>query len=537
MSKDTYGLGSMSQEFAARWIQRRLEGYFQNLIDRGLSYAEAEGDRTYRNAVTRLNTWYHQTYGIDANIGRATDRRTPQRRKFTSEIEEEDAPNTFKLNKIRVMSSYPGGRIPWPTRRPGHLKDVIALKGSRSLTETNFVVQDSNVSITGFTTLRRMPGRGSAILELGISFARYLMKKHYQIEFQHVQQTISQVGGGAGTIVPAQIEFWYKADNYSVGVNGSTIDPVYGTVAIAINSSSSLGSIGTDIATQVLTAKVFGAGVSLDAGGGNIDYEFYGYIPYYNDMIDNIGNSVLMRRGAMVRVENLIVNCNQMTRIRIQNQTANDSGTTSTDTIDQNPVHGRVFYFKNPAPIVDTYGSFVNSSIYNILKLMHDRNGDGIIMPDTTNIAGPLSPLNQLPRTEVFTNVATYRDFSLGPGEIKDFNINFKFDGSIVRFIKGLKLSFKDTPGLPNEDPYQVMIDKDSGAMGTSVLFCFEKAMSNGSNNVKIAYHRNITSTAYVKKNIIKNPMNVWAFADQTFHQSDPDGEGPLVSNADDTTV
>lgn len=128
---------------------------------------------------------------------------------------------------------------------------------------------------------------------------------------------------------------------------------------------------------------------------------------------------------------------------------------------------------------------------------MHDRNGDGLIIPDAALPTSSNGVWNQLPTTDMFVNCKKYDSFSLAPGEVKSFTLKFKFYGTFPNFIKGLALTPAGEVGAPN---YQHDITRESSALGTSILFAFDKVLSTGTNNVIINYEATTRTAAILGK-------------------------------------
>lgn len=425
------------------------------------------------------------------------------------------------------------GRIPFPRKKPKTSKSIFAQKGSRGKIEQNVqAVEGTNVSYLGFTSMIRAPQGvaankvlyGSAPFHVGMAIVRLMFKKEYNVDIEHPSQTItdlnmvSQVGstftngiptgGSIGLNQPNYINFVRKVTPIPYGSTGNPALPTYEVKwGLQLSATTTMMQIAWEIAQNVICSRDFGAMGGADTGSGSVNqiYELYG--AYFYDADTNFtGSTIHVRKGMILLGDyNVAVRCNST--IYFQNQTASDSGGAtaySTDVVDANPIRGRIYYFSHPNPVVRTYQGQTDDKSW---KLMHDANGDGVIYPDTNAIgttgtgSGNLgSGFNQLPGGDMFMNLKKYDTISLAPGEMKRFDFNFKFNGNINKFITGLRLL--NTTGVAydyvtlNPNQYQYQVNAQSKALGSSVLFAFEKRLSTGAGNPIVTYQRNTYTSA-----------------------------------------
>lgn len=445
-------------------------------------------------------------------------------------------------------SGIPGrytGPAPVPNKRPKVDKSDYALRGSRGQTEQNIkdvgtfgTATNVNCSMIAFTSMIRNPTKNgtvgtspnvlqaqsaeaaSAPTHVALALLRMIFKRHYYLDIAHASQRLVDVdlqtiGGAAANNVqaPVQIEFYREYLPESYGTTGASVQPQY-DIPYSLNLSGenaglrTIWDIAQEIAKNVICDRAYGATGPIVVGNRRVIPRLFGYRIVNRDA-NYTGTSVLNVMG-LVRLDNYKIKVKTKTVIYMQNTTRSDSDGVSTDVIDVNPVNGKIYFFEHPNPVLRSYKT---PNQTNEWKIMHDANGDGIILPDS-DISTNGSSFTQLPSTDVFRNLKTYTKVRLEPGEMKSFKLNFFFYGYINKFITGLQLqdpngvtpAFSDggatVPPVTGGNPtvYQYNVSETSGALGTCALFAFEKTLSTGTGNPLITYQRNTyTSAVWVK--------------------------------------
>lgn len=396
------------------------------------------------------------------------------------------------------------GKIRFPKKKPTINKDIYAKKGSRGQIENNFVIDNgTTVAYAGFTSFIRNPTGSdkyaSLPFQIGMAMLRNMLKRHYNCDIESPLQTFSDLNlvgtvvGSAAAMNPYKLVFIRRSYPIGNGSLATNIKPVFDDkYTITFDVSNRMADIAQLIAVNVLTHSDFGANGPIQDTLGSVSLpiarELYGY--YFID-IDETGREF---RKPNTRLDTQYFKASSTVEVYFQNQTKSDSNQPTIDVIDSNPIKGRIYYFSNPYPMVRTYNSPDNTYEW---KLMADVNADGVIYPDTS-LSGAWG---QLPKADMFTNLKTYDDISLQPGELKKFTFQFKFNGLINKFISGLKtnnLTGTTVPGTINSK-YQVSVG-DVNALGTSVLFAFEKRLSSGDGNPVVMFQRNVWTSAVLTK-------------------------------------
>lgn len=529
------------------------------------------GEMMYNDAYNRVNNWALTT-GLKRDRSGRMIRRGPipprlkqqplilpaqnaQSNNLNMEVEMRGRSRSRSSIRARSRSRSRGPRpsgIPGrytgpaavPNKRPKVDKSDYALRGSRGQTEQNikdvgtFAVDTPNVSMIAFTSMIRNPTKNgtvgtspniiqaqsaeaaSAPTHVALALFRMILKRHFNVDISHPSQSLSAIGfatmGGlnAGNVQnPAYIEFMREYLPESYGTTGgsvkSVIDTPYTLNLFAENTTArSVWEIAQEIAKNVICDRAYGATGPIVVGNRRVIPKLFGYRLQIRDA-NNTGTEVRNYMG-IVRLDNYKIKVKTKTVIYFQNTTRSDSNGLSTDVIDTNPVNGKIYFFEHPNPVVRTYLTANDTKEW---KIMHDANGDGIILPDA-DISSNGSSFTQLPSTDVFKNLKAYSKVRLEPGEMKSFKLNFFFYGYINKFITALQLqdpngvtpAYSDggasIPPVTGGNPtvYQYNVSETSGALGTCALFAFEKTLSTGTGGPLITYQRNTyTSAVWVK--------------------------------------
>lgn len=295
---------------------------------------------------------------------------------------------------------------------------------------------------------------------LGIALIRKLMKRHYMFEYSDPQQainpTVTFVGSG-----PVKI-FWYLEE-----ITAANVEPTISVGWTFDVGTKTLEQFASEFYTNVLTATTFG--VAQNAASFPVR-RLHGY-RFEDADYDNNYLPYRTRSSTLYPLKDQYLTMYSSVKMGIQNSTVSDAGDRSTTVIDANPIKGKLFHFRDLLPrLRQRNGAFGTVTTDNSFKLQVDPNGDGIIKPDA-NITGDWT---QIPTGTMFSNCNGEVSISLEPGVIKDYSINFKFNGTLEKFLAGFGAF---------EYPLQ------KGAFGTSCLFALEKRMPTGASPVVVNFH------------------------------------------------
>lgn len=410
------------------------------------------------------------------------------------------------------------GKFKFPNKRPKTNKSIYATRGARGKTELNATgVTHNDVSYMGFNSIiKKHDDQASITLNVALAIVRKMFKDAFDIDIESPRQSWSSLGfgqvGDTGMSLPYELHFYLRQTRHAADASTQPYASIQteeivspATIAASTyqftSTTLTVNALAQHIAQYVLTSRNFGACGEIVDDNVRVKRELYGYQFRYADAFGQTNPAV--RFMGIKRLDKFIVKVKSYTTVYVQNVTQSDSASNSTDVIDTNPINGRIYYFKHPNPVVRTYfgqnqiGTGTGNRSY---KLMHDLNGDGCIYPSSTN-GVPQLDWAQLPTPDMFENLKSYSTVSLEPGEIKRIDFKFTFDGYINNFIQGMKLI--DPNGITvgtTATKYQHEIDSLSKAMGTCILFAWEKRLSTGTNQPSLNYQRNTFTEAVVKK-------------------------------------
>jgi len=381
---------------------------------------------------------------------------------------------------LSIGTGHYKGRLPAPKRpsRPGK----FALYGHRAETERWIANRGSpDVCYVG----AQVAPAGSIGQSVGVAFLRMIMKRHYHIEYSTTEQQLRPLGGPGGEIFdyfPHAIKFWRKT---TLNAGGPTYDVPATYTFPAVGATSTVESFGVWFATNVFGSVSFGG----NTGGQppRPQYELHAYQFIHSDGIGGgLGSFV---NQAVMPLEGQYLSAYAVTRVHIQNVTPADGleagAVYQTTRIDANPLKGVLMRFKDPTPMVKdgAVGSGIDGSGVNNFgwALQQDTNGDGLILPGSN---APTGPWSQIPTADMFKNCAGVVNITLEPGDIKDYSLSFRFNGTLVALMRG----FSDCNILPDGStlPLPSAVNKQ---FGQSFLFALEKRMPTGPAPVNLNIH------------------------------------------------
>lgn len=413
------------------------------------------------------------------------------------------------------------GKLPFPYKRAKKDKSRVAYNGSQGTFEDTIggatPVEGANVAYFGVSSIVKSTYSSSTRLYIAnpvyhyvVGVLRKMFKKTYDVDIESVNQRIAELTVGT---IPVGIRLYYKVTPLS---SGTTAVPSIqsNTTHDVLFSTNTISDTAIGITGAILLNIEYGARNESFTGD---QYELYGFA--FLELGGGGTNAVF--RG-IYRVDNLKVSIRSTTTVYIQNQTTSDGGSASTDVIDSNPIKGRIYYFPDPNPICQFAN--INSTVepWRQWKLMQDTNGDGLIYPDADPSINGTSvdsaPWAQLPGTDMFANCKKYSAVAMAPGEMRKINLTFKFYGYFNRFLAGLNLNNT----YMGTGRHQIS-NKRNNNMGTSLLFAFDKRLSTGDGNVKLAVQRHITTSVKIGK--------------RTMAAMQPVKYGEVAAVADDTTT
>jgi len=393
-----------------------------------------------------------------------------------------------KARKSQYLTGHYKGRLPAPKRpvRPGK----FALNGHRAETERWLANRGSaDVCYVG----AQVAPAGSIGQSVGVAFLRMIMKRHYNLEYSTTEQQLRPLLSGTGAAdsaadagaytFPQSIKFWRKTTNQSLA---PTYDVGVTYAFPAASASSTVAAFALWFANNVFSSPVFGA---IDAGEVDPRVELHGYQFVELDFRGSL-EAARYRNGPVMPLEGQYLSSYSVTRVHIQNVTPADGleagAVYQTTRIDANPLKGVLMRFKGPTPMVKdaALGAGIDGSGANNFgwTLQQDINGDGLILPGAP---APNGPWTQIPSADMFKNCVGVAHISLEPGDIKDYSLSFRFNGTLQALMKGFNTSSvgvlaSTSVPLPSVNNKQ---------FGQSFMFALEKRMPTGPAPVNLNIH------------------------------------------------
>jgi len=435
----------------------------------------------YRTS-TGASTW-NTNWGFTSTLGP----KQPVRRALFSDTPTSNGPMSRKRSHL---TGHYKGRLPAPKRpaRPGK----FALNGHRAETERWIANRGSpDVCYVG----AQVAPAGSIGQSVGVAFLRMIMKRHYNLEYSTTEQQLRPLLSGTGVAdnaadagaysFPNAIKFWRKTTNQSLA---PTYDVAVTYAFPVAGASSTVASFGIWFAANVFSSPLFGC---IDFGEVDSRVELHAYQFVEIDFRGAV-EVARFRNGPVMPLEGQYLSSYSVTRVHIQNVTPADglpepAGAVYQSTrIDANPLKGVLMRFKGPTPMVKdaALGAGIDGSGANNFgwTLQQDINGDGLILPGAP---APIGPWSQIPSADMFKNCAGVAHISLEPGDIKDYSLSFRFNGTLQALMKGFNTSSVGvlaatsvpTPSINNKQ------------FGQSFMFALEKRMPTGPAPVNLNIH------------------------------------------------
>jgi len=321
---------------------------------------------------------------------------------------------------------------------------------------------------------------------IGVALIRKLLKRHYQFEYTHPDQSILRSGSNTG-LGPVSISFWYekleKIDAQPTIDVGATF--LIRDVAGLTTTAATLSDFGSWFVQYLVYNPLFGGGNSTTVPTGVEQYRLHGYSfseVDYTVLAEDPSGQPLTRGTVLFSLRNQYLTAYSSVKMGIQNVTMSDGESKLTTVVDSNPVKGKLMKFRDLLPrLQQRMGAFGTLSNDNSFKLQIDPNGDGIIKPS----AAIIGDWRQIPTASMFANCSGEASVALEPGAIKDYTLFFKYNGTLEKFIFGNR---NVEMNAPNQVPASANPNA-KGCFGQSCLFMLEKRMPTGGTDVVINFH------------------------------------------------
>ena len=311
--------------------------------------------------------------------------------------------------------------------------------------EVHGVMKRKEVSYFGFQATAGMDEVFRAAADAAL---RAVLKKHGIA----IRRTDEAVPLDASVPVLQRVQFGFARTKYSDGT--STSNPN----GALINLSS--GTYESHVATVM---------------GQFRDKVREGYYPYnyyaFNSSSTVVGNSRKLGDAKL--------NISVKRHIKLRNITKSDAGTTATDTLDTNPIQGRLYKFRHDVPRV-------NATVYEsdpaAFSKFHDRDctagvifgpqrhndgdHDGTLVQPAIMATGRVLS-SPPPGGRVWDNLSSSKKIGLAPGQAAVHKMAFKFSGTLRQFLAKFAASEYVAPSI-----------------GYCHMFAFEQKFKTDANDV-----------------------------------------------------
>jgi len=183
---------------------------------------------------------------------------------------------------------------------------------------------------------------------------------------------------------------------------------------------------------------------------------------------------------ATLNLENEKIHMYETSTIKIQNRSLDASGSTSTETVSNNPLVGKMYHFTSGCPRARVPGVQLLEAMYNSIGVLSCRGAELTAIADG---------FREPPNPKFFWNCNKTSGIKLDPGSVKQDSISHKRSGFLLKVLKGLFLGSGPT----------ATGSKTVSLAGKSALIALEDLINVSSTaNITIAYEVNRRFGAYL---------------------------------------
>lgn len=366
-------------------------------------------------------------------------------------------------------------------KKPRRVKKYgkFALHGIRHEREIWGINNMRNCNYTGFMSC--LPK--VIAYDLGVAFIRYVMRKHYQMNYRTVSDDLI-TASTFNTSYPIQLHIYVTSE--TTNSNAAPVNNKLGTFSMWDGVTSASRTVN-DFAVWFRDTIVLPTTGSNDLVTTSVlrlsAYSFGLAAP-------GLGTSpVALTESVRYPIERMKCHVYSKVMYNVQNQTTAQADPTAdgdeyaTDRVDTNPIQGYMYYFRGLMPSLrQNFGGETYAALENGDLAMTDGNGagDGVIIPSVAPSGSWRAP----PRADAFNNCIKMRKFVLKPGEIKRGQLNYSYKGNVFWLVQMLQnFSTGVAPSVVNNS-------FNNRKFGNCVLLAMEKVLRTGSSkNIKIAWH------------------------------------------------
>lgn len=363
-------------------------------------------------------------------------------------------------------------------------------KGARHEREQSGVMQYSNVNYIGVQSIDLR----DLTYVMGISLFRYLMRKHYSVEYSSEDDRIS-TNTGTGDMDPYQIQFEYTTPNfdealYATGsAAGASFDVGYFTYTQAV--ADKVSTFAEWFKNNIMSV------VALN--GATTGSTSRVYMPRFTRyrIVKSIDADTVTSQWYVM--DSLCVDLYSIATICVQNNTPTDNGTVSIMQSDVNPIEGSLFQFNGLLPEMRV-GYGVNpftdpTSVLGKDGITFDK-ANGLIYPTVD----PTGRFVTVPPPTEFRNCKRVGPVLLQPGHMKKYPIMFAYKGNFNKLLNLLRTNYVARPAAAGGTSTVQAATQYGGMkkMGSCFMFAFQKTCRTGGTDVIVNYHvRRFTAACF----------------------------------------
>jgi len=284
-----------------------------------------------------------------------------------------------------------------------------------------------SVSYFGF---QATAGRGELFEVCADAIMRAMLKRHHLV----IRRTDQAVPVASSVPQMQQLRLTYRRTKYDDGTAGNSFTGSY------VNMSS--GTYESHVATLAAEIK----------GKAEI-----GAYPYYFVSVNSSGNVVQQSH----KIGDAKLNLSVKRVIKLRNITKNDDGGDTVNSLDTNPLQGRLYKFRHDVPRVNA--TLYETDVGNLSKF-HDRvctagvifgpqrnnsgDHDGAPMP-IPGLFGQNAVLSSPPPGgRIWDNLSSSKKIGMAPGQAAVHKMAFKFSGTVRQFLSKFAASEYTPPSI-----------------------------------------------------------------------------------------
>jgi len=400
---------------------------------------------------------------------------------------------------VRRARRSPGGPYTglFPEPQVLSLPNKYSTKGGMTKRTQSGYVNLSNVAYHGVQSLHI----DDMFETLGVACLRYMMRKHYQIEYSSNTDPVYRAGVPSGTVNldPYSLEFEYSGGNMNVPASGSSIVDLFN---INANTVRTFGEAAK--AVGLIFKQLF---------GNSTDYS---KISRYR--FNHTNDTSTVQAKAWNSFDNVCVSLFSYASMCVQNCTPTDGGSVDTMASDVNPIRGRLFEFAGLLPSVRVdvnstavlTGGVIDPWQMDPSKGTEADRGNGLIYADIPPSTVNTSVVNRwsvVPSATEFDNCKAVSKVLLQPGHMKHLYVRFNWNGNLNKLLTTLNDHLYLSAGnVARAENYT-----KKPRIGSCMMLALEKTCRTGNAAfVKLNYHVRRTTGACCysgrKKSVLYQP-------------------------------